>query len=117
MKMITAVIKPFKLDEVRDALRQIGCTGFTTFEAKGFGRQKGQTEIFRGDEYVVNFLPKTALVIAVDDDKVDDVVQAILRAASTGRHGDGRIFVVQAEQVWNIRTVRNEAQVGEIEEV
>ena len=104
MKMITAIIKPFKLDEVREALSSIGVQGITVTEVKGFGRQKGHTELYRGAEYVVDFLPKTKLEAAVDDDMVDGVIEAIENAARTGKIGDGKIFVSDLEQVVRIRT-------------
>ena len=104
MKMITAVIKPFKLDEVREALAEVGVTGLTVSEVKGFGRQKGHTELYRGAEYVVDFLPKVKLEIAVSEDLVDRVIEAIESAARTGKIGDGKIFVSTLEQVVRIRT-------------
>ena len=104
MKMVTAIVKPFKLDEVREALSTIGVQGVTVTEVKGFGRQKGHTELYRGAEYVVDFLPKIKIEIAVDDDKVDSVVEAITGAAQTGKIGDGKIFVYPLEQVIRIRT-------------
>jgi nitrogen regulatory protein P-II 2 len=104
MKMITAVIKPFKLDEVREALSAIGVQGITVTEVKGFGRQKGHTELYRGAEYVVDFLPKVKLDVAVDDALVDRVIEAIEKAARTGKIGDGKIFVTSLEQVLRIRT-------------
>ncbi len=104
MKKITAIIKPFKLDEVREALAEVGVTGLTVTEVKGFGRQKGHTELYRGAEYVVDFLPKIKLEIAVTDDRVDAVTEAIIRAAGTGKIGDGKIFVWDLEQVVRIRT-------------
>lgn len=104
MKWITAIIKPFKLDEVREALSEIGVQGITVTEVKGFGRQKGHTELYRGAEYVVDFLPKMKLEAAVDDALVDRVVEAIEKAASTGKIGDGKIFVSALEQVVRIRT-------------
>ena len=104
MKMITAVIKPFKLEEVREALAECGVTGLTVTEVKGFGRQKGHTELYRGAEYVVDFLPKIKLEIAVTDDRVDAVTEAIIKAAGTGKIGDGKIFVWDLERVVRIRT-------------
>ena len=104
MKMITAVIKPFKVDDVRDALAQIGVQGMTVTEVKGFGRQKGHTELYRGAEYVVDFLPKVKLEIAIDDDLVDQAIEAITSSANTGKIGDGKIFITNLEQVVRIRT-------------
>jgi nitrogen regulatory protein P-II 2 len=104
MKLITAVIKPFKLDDVREVLADIGVQGITVSEVKGFGRQKGHTELYRGAEYVVDFLPKIKLEIAVDDDQVDSVIESISRSAHTGKIGDGKIFVTTLEQVIRIRT-------------
>ncbi len=104
MKLITAVIKPFKLDEVREALSEIGVQGITVTEVKGFGRQKGHTELYRGAEYVVDFLPKTKIEAAVDDDIVERAVEAIEKAARTGKIGDGKIFVYDLQQVIRIRT-------------
>ena len=104
MKLITAIIKPFKLDDVREALSEIGVAGITATEVKGFGRQKGHTELYRGAEYVVDFLPKIKLEAAVADDKVEDVVSAITKAGSTGKIGDGKIFVSDLSQVIRIRT-------------
>jgi nitrogen regulatory protein P-II 1 len=104
MKKIEAVIKPFKLDEVKEALHGIGIQGMTVTEVKGFGRQKGHTELYRGAEYVVDFLPKIKLEIAVSDEMVDKVVEAIVSAANTGRIGDGKIFVLPMEEVVRIRT-------------
>ncbi len=104
MKLITAVIKPFKLDEVREALSEIGVAGITVTEVKGFGRQKGHTELYRGAEYVVDFLPKVKVEIALEDEKVDRAVEAISKAAHTGKIGDGKIFVTTLEQVIRIRT-------------
>ena len=104
MQMITAVIKPFKLEEVREALADCGVTGLTVTEVKGFGRQKGHTELYRGAEYVVDFLPKVKLEIAVGEDLVDRVIEAIENAARTGKIGDGKIFVSSLEQVVRIRT-------------
>ncbi len=104
MKKIEAVIKPFKLDEVKEALHEVGVSGITVTEAKGFGRQKGHTELYRGAAYVVDFLPKVRLEIVVDDDQVERVVEAIANAARTGRIGDGKIFVSSIESVVRIRT-------------
>ena len=104
MKMITAIIKPFKLDEVRQSRGEIGIQGMTIEEVKGFGRQKGHTELYRGAEYVIDFLPKVKLQIAVKDDLVDAAVEAIISAANTGKIGDGKIFVTAVEQVIRIRT-------------
>ena len=104
MKLITAVIKPFKLDEVREALSTLGVQGITVTEVKGFGRQKGHTELYRGAEYVVDFLPKVKLDIAVDDALAERVIEAIEGAARTGKIGDGKIFVADLEQVIRIRT-------------
>jgi nitrogen regulatory protein P-II 2 len=104
MKMITAIIKPFKLDEVREALSAINVQGITVTEVKGFGRQKGHTELYRGAEYVVDFLPKTKIEAAVDDSIVDQAIEAIEGAARTGKIGDGKIFVYNLEQVIRIRT-------------
>lgn len=104
MKLVTAIIKPFKLDYVREALSGIGVTGVTVAEVKGFGRQKGHTELYRGAEYVVDFLPKVMLEIAVEDGMLDSVVEAIIKAAGTGKIGDGKIFVTPLEQVVRIRT-------------
>lgn len=104
MKMITAIIKPFKLDDVREALSEIGVQGITVTEVKGFGRQKGHTELYRGAEYVVDFLPKVKVEVAVDADIADKVIEAISSAANTGKIGDGKIFVSAVEQVVRIRT-------------
>ncbi|MBB4210231.1 transcriptional regulator [Rhodothalassium salexigens] len=104
MKKIEAVIKPFKLDEVKESLHDVGVTGITVVEAKGFGRQKGHTELYRGAEYVVDFVPKVKLEIVVDDDTVEQAVEAIQHAARTGRIGDGKIFVSPVENVIRIRT-------------
>ena len=104
MKMVTAIVKPFKLDEVREALSAIGVQGVTVTEVKGFGRQKGHTELYRGAEYVVDFLPKVKIEAAVDDAVVDRVIEAIETAARTGKIGDGKIFVTSVEQVVRIRT-------------
>ncbi|AGA32140.1 Nitrogen regulatory protein P-II [Thioalkalivibrio nitratireducens DSM 14787] len=102
--MITAIIKPFKLDDVREAISEIGVQGMTMTEVKGFGRQRGHTELYRGAEYVVDFLPKVKLEVAVDGDLVDRVVEAITKSASTGKIGDGKIFITPIEQVVRIRT-------------
>ncbi len=104
MKMITAIIKPFKLDDVREALSEVGVNGITVTEVKGFGRQKGHTELYRGAEYVVDFLPKIKIEIAVVDDQVERVIEAIISTANTGKIGDGKIFVAPLEQVIRIRT-------------
>jgi len=104
MKLITAVIKPFKLDEVRSALSELGVSGMTVTEVKGFGRQRGHTELYRGAEYVVDFVPKTRVEIAVRDDLVDQVVDAVVKAAKTGKVGDGKIFITAIERVVRIRT-------------
>ncbi len=104
MKFVSAIIKPFKLDEVREALSNIGVQGITVTEVKGFGRQKGHTELYRGAEYVVDFLPKVKLEVAIDDDMLDRVVEAIEKSAATGKIGDGKIFVFNLEQVTRIRT-------------
>jgi nitrogen regulatory protein P-II 1 len=104
MRSVEAIIKPFKLDEVKEALHDIGIQGMTVTEVKGFGRQKGHTELYRGAEYVVDFLPKIKIEIAVPDEVVDKVVQAIVEAANTGRIGDGKIFVLPMEDVIRIRT-------------
>ncbi|MCK9507257.1 MAG: P-II family nitrogen regulator [Pigmentiphaga sp.] len=104
MKQVTAIIKPFKLDEVREALAQVGVNGLTVTEVKGFGRQKGHTELYRGAEYVVDFLPKIRIEIVIADTLVDQVVEAIIKVARTGKIGDGKIFVTPVEQVIRIRT-------------
>ncbi|MDD4915688.1 MAG: P-II family nitrogen regulator [Methylococcales bacterium] len=104
MKLITAIIKPFKLDDVREALSEIGVTGVTATEVKGFGRQKGHTELYRGAEYVVDFLPKVKLEIAIHDHILDQAVEAIVKSANTGKIGDGKIFVSDLSQVIRIRT-------------
>lgn len=104
MKKVDAVIKPFKLDEVREALSEIGVTGLTVTEVKGFGRQKGHTELYRGAEYVVDFLPKIKIELVVSDDMVEPAMEAIIKAAHTGKIGDGKIFVTNIEQVVRIRT-------------
>ena len=104
MKMVVAIIKPFKLDDVRSALAEVGVQGITVTEVKGFGRQKGHTELYRGAEYVVDFLPKVKLELAVDDEQVDRVVEAIVETARTGKIGDGKIFVAELGQAVRIRT-------------
>jgi nitrogen regulatory protein P-II 1 len=104
MKLVMAIIKPFKLDDVREALSEAGVNGITATEVKGFGRQKGHTELYRGAEYVVDFLPKIKLEVAVADDQVDRVVEAIMHAAGTGKIGDGKIFVYDLDRVVRIRT-------------
>ena len=104
MKFISAIIKPFKLDEVREALSEIGVTGMTVTEVKGFGRQKGHTELYRGAEYVVDFLPKMKIEVAVDDGLMDQSMEAISRTANTGKVGDGKMFVFDLEEVVRIRT-------------
>tara|TARA_B110000240_G_scaffold192334_1_gene236328 strand:- start:827 stop:1165 length:339 start_codon:yes stop_codon:yes gene_type:complete len=104
MKLITAIIKPFKLDDVREALSEIGVTGITATEVKGFGRQKGHTELYRGAEYVVDFLPKIKLEIAIDDELLQSALDAITKAANTGKIGDGKIFVTELSEVIRIRT-------------
>ncbi len=104
MKLITAIIKPFKLDDVRDALSEIGVQGLTVTEVKGFGRQKGHTELYRGAEYVVDFLPKVKVEVALDDGMLKSAIESISKAANTGKIGDGKIFVRDLEQVIRIRT-------------
>jgi nitrogen regulatory protein P-II 2 len=104
MKLVTAIIKPFKLDDVREALSEIGVQGITVTEVKGFGRQKGHTELYRGAEYVVDFLPKVKIEVAIGEDLVDQVIEAVTKAANTGKIGDGKIFVSALEQVIRIRT-------------
>ena len=107
MKLVMAIIKPFKLDAVREALTELGIQGLTVSEAKGFGRQKGQTEIYRGAEYVIDFVPKVRLDLVVDDDLVDSVVEAIQQAAHSDKIGDGKIFVLEVAQAMRIRTGEN----------
>jgi nitrogen regulatory protein PII len=110
MKLISAIIKPFKLDDVRAALSEIGVSGMTVTEVKGFGRQRGHTELYRGAEYVVDFVPKTRIEVAVKDDLVDQVVEAIIGAAKTGKVGDGKIFITELERVLRIRTGETDDQ-------
>jgi nitrogen regulatory protein PII len=104
MKQVTAIVKPFKLDDVREALSEIGVQGITVSEIKGFGRQKGHTELYRGAEYVVDFLPKVKIEVVVPDDVVERVIEAVTRSARTGKIGDGKIFVIPVEQAIRIRT-------------
>ena len=104
MKLVTAIIKPFRLDDVRNALSEVGVSGMTVTEVKGFGRQRGHTELYRGAEYVVDFLPKTKIEIAVADDMVEQAIEAIINAARTGKVGDGKVFVTAIEQALRIRT-------------
>jgi nitrogen regulatory protein P-II 2 len=104
MKLITAVVKPFRLDDVRNALAEVGVQGMTVTEVKGFGRQRGHTELYRGAEYVVDFLPKVKVEVAVSDELAERVVEAIIQAAKTGKVGDGKIFVTNVDQVYRIRT-------------
>ena len=104
MKLVKAIIKPFKLEEVKEALSEVGIEGMTVTEVKGFGRQKGHTELYRGAEYVVDFLPKVKIDVAIDDKDLDRVIEAITKAANTGKIGDGKIFVVNLEQAIRIRT-------------
>jgi len=104
MKLVTAIVKPFRLDDVRNALSEVGVQGMTVSEVKGFGRQRGHTELYRGAEYVVDFLPKAKVEIAVSDDMVERVVEAIIESSKTGKVGDGKIFVTNLDQVWRIRT-------------
>jgi nitrogen regulatory protein PII len=104
MKLVTAIVKPFRLDDVRNALSEVGIQGMTVSEVKGFGRQRGHTELYRGAEYVVDFLPKAKVEVAVSDEMVERVVDAVIAAAKTGKVGDGKIFVTDLEQVWRIRT-------------
>ncbi len=104
VKIVSAIIKPFKLDDVRDALSDIGINGMTVYEVKGFGRQKGHTELYRGAEYVVDYIPKVKIDIAVDDERVDQIIDTIIDAAKTGKIGDGKIFVTNLENAVRIRT-------------
>ena len=104
MKLVTAIIKPFKLDEVKEALHEIGLQGITVLEAKGFGRQKGHTELYRGAEYVVDFLPKVKIELVIDDNLVERAVEAIQQSAHTGRIGDGKIFITQVDEAIRVRT-------------
>jgi len=104
MKLVTAIIKPFKLDDVRETLSELGIKGMTVTEVKGFGRQKGHTELYRGAEYVVDFLPKIKLDVAIADDQIDKVIEAISKSANTGKIGDGKVFVLNLDQVVRIRT-------------
>jgi nitrogen regulatory protein P-II 2 len=104
MKLVTCIIKPFKLDDVREALSEVGVQGMTVIEVKGFGRQKGHTELYRGAEYVVDFLPKVKIEVALEDDLLDQVIEAITKAANTGKVGDGKIFVTTLDEVVRIRT-------------
>jgi nitrogen regulatory protein P-II 2 len=104
MKLVTAIVKPFRLDDVRNALSEVGIQGMTVSEVKGFGRQRGHTELYRGAEYVVDFLPKAKIEVAVSDERVDEVIEAIVNSAKTGNVGDGTIFVTPIEQVLRIRT-------------
>jgi nitrogen regulatory protein P-II 2 len=110
MKLVSAIIKPFKLDDVREALSELGVTGITVTEVKGFGRQKGHTELYRGAEYVVDFLPKIKVEVAVADDRLDAVIEAIATAARTGKIGDGKIFVFDLQQAVRIRTGESGAE-------
>jgi nitrogen regulatory protein PII len=104
VKLVTAIVKPFKLDEVKEALRSMGVNGLTVTEVQGFGRQRGHTEVYRGAEYQVDFVPKVKVEVLADEDQVQLVVDAILKTARTGKIGDGKIFITPAEQVWRIRT-------------
>ncbi|MEM7564377.1 MAG: P-II family nitrogen regulator [Pseudomonadota bacterium] len=104
MKIVSAIIKPFKLDDVRSALSDIGINGLTVYEVKGFGRQKGHTELYRGAEYVVDYIPKVKIEVAIDDDRVDTVIDAIIESSRTGKIGDGKIFVTNLENAVRIRT-------------
>ena len=110
MKLVTAIIKPFKLDDVRESLSEIGVQGITVTEVKGFGRQKGHTELYRGAEYVVDFLPKVKIDVAIADDQLDAVIEAITKAANTGKIGDGKIWVTNVEQIIRIRTGEHGAE-------
>ena len=104
MKLVMAIIKPFKLDDVREALNELGVQGLTASEVKGYGRQKGQTEIYRGGEYAVSFLPKVKVEVVVDDNQIDSIVEVLAKAANTGRIGDGKIFVIDVQSAMRIRT-------------
>jgi nitrogen regulatory protein P-II 2 len=104
MKLVTAIIKPFRLDDVRNALNEVGVQGMTVSEVKGFGRQRGHTELYRGAEYVVDFLPKAKIEVAIADDRLDEVIEAIINSAKTGKVGDEDLAVTELEQVWRIRT-------------
>ncbi len=104
MKLVTAIVKPFRLDDVRSALGEVGIQGMTVSEVKGFGRQRGHTELYRGAEYVVDFLPKAKIEVAVTDDRLEEIVETIINSARTGKVGDGKIFVTNLEQVYRIRT-------------
>jgi len=104
VKLVTAIIKPFRLEEVRAALSEIGIQGLTVYEVKGFGRQKGHTELYRGAEYVVDYIPKTKIEVAIDDDQLDAVIEAIIESAKTGKIGDGKIFVIPLENAIRVRT-------------
>lgn len=104
MKMITAIVKPFRLDDVRSALQEIGIQGMTVSDVKGFGRQRGHTELYRGAEYQVDFVPKSKIEVAVADDRVEQTIETIIASARTGKVGDGKIFITDLEQVWRIRT-------------
>ena len=104
MKLVTAIVKPFRLDDVRNALSEVGIQGMTVSEVKGYRRQRGHTELYRGAEYVVDFLPKAKIEVAVSDDLLDRTVEAIVESAKTGKVGDGKIFVTEIQQVWRIRT-------------
>ena len=104
MKLVTAIVKPFKLDEVKEALRSIGVNGLTVTEVQGFGRQRGHTEVYRGAEYQVDFVPKVKVEVLAEEDQVQQVVDAILKTARTGKIGDGKVFVTSVDQVWRIRT-------------
>ena len=110
MKLIKAIVKPFKLDDVKEALGEVGVTGLTASEVKGFGRQKGHTEIYRGSEYTVDFLPKTMIETVVDDELVDQAVEVIIKAAKTGKIGDGKVFVLPVDRAIRIRTEEEDAE-------
>jgi nitrogen regulatory protein P-II 1 len=110
MKLLIAIIKPFKLDDVRDALSEVGVQGLTVTEVKGFGRQKGHTELYRGAEYVVDFLPKTKVEIALDDEQVETAIEAIIKVAGTGKIGDGKIFVQDLQRAIRIRTGETDSE-------